>query len=262
MARLREVARTGLRRALHAHVGVLPGLLRGRLPGALDRRVAAAHGPATRRTAGSPDGARMSILGQPARLPGGLVLRRAGAPRTAWRGRRCWPLLLFVVWQVPIALARGDIEPAPDGLVLAAACVMDGCWPRRPAALRRADPGRAAPVAPAVDPCALGCFALTLTPLAAATCSAHLWLAAAFGALGAPLAYLGAARGWHVGHIQPPHVAGAAAAGRVLGAGHAAVLACLRTALERTGHSPACLGVTRHEHAGCIAAADLGRWPR
>lgn len=46
-------------------------------------------------------------------------------------------------------------------------------------------------------------FALTIVPLFGYL-HARPWLAAVFGAIGGPLAYLGAARGWHAVVLSPP----------------------------------------------------------
>lgn len=52
-------------------------------------------------------------------------------------------------------------------------------------------------------------FALTIVPLFGYL-HARVWLAALFGAIGGPLAYLGAARGWHAVSLPPPEWRGLA----------------------------------------------------
>lgn len=71
-------------------------------------------------------------------------------------------------------------------------------------------------------------FALTIVPLFGYL-HARPWLAALFGALGGPLAYLGAARGWHAVLLPTP----AWPALLALGAGWALALPLLATLARR-----------------------------
>jgi hypothetical protein len=133
--------------------------------------------------------------------------------------------VLFAGLQLALSLRRG----ADAGLMLAAAAcgvVVDGAlsfcgW------LRYASPEPALPPhgAPLWILCLWAAFALTLTR-SLAWLMRRPWLAGLFGALGGPLAYASAARGFAAVEFAAP--AARAAAGLALGWGAAlAVLACL-----------------------------------
>lgn len=124
------------------------------------------------------------------------------AGRGAW-----WPgvlaALVFVAWQLADAPDRRCAARAM-ALALLAGLAIDGLLARsglvRYGAAMPAFPSGGAPA------WILGLwlsFSMTL-PRSLAFLRARPWLAAAFGAAGAPMAYLGAARGWHAVEFASP----------------------------------------------------------
>lgn len=132
-----------------------------------------------------------------------------------------WPgplaLLPFAVWQI-----AGDAQPRA-GLRLMLAIGVMGCLLDSAFAANGVLAFAAAVPSPALAPIWIvaiwAAFALTLTSTFRFL-DGHPWLAALLGAVGAPLAYLAAARGWHA--VTFPH--GEAAAMTALAAGWALAL--------------------------------------
>jgi hypothetical protein len=117
---------------------------------------------------------------------------------------RTWPGLLaatlFAAWRLGTS-ARRDVELRLMALALALGLLFDGALARS-GSLAYAAPWPAG-FAPAWILGMWLAFALTVVPLLG-TLQARPWLAAAFGAIGGPLAYLGAARGWQAVRFAPP----------------------------------------------------------
>ncbi|QWT21534.1 DUF2878 domain-containing protein [Bacillus sp. NP157] len=112
------------------------------------------------------------------------------------------PAAAFVVWQAATANdPRQDLRRV--ALAVLAGLVVDGV----PALL---DWWSYASPAPALPPhgaplwilALWACFATTIDR-SLSFLQGRLWLAAALGAIGGPLAYLGAARGWQAVHLPP-----------------------------------------------------------
>lgn len=139
---------------------------------------------------------------------------------------------LFAAWRLGVSKHR-EIELRLIGVALAIGIVLDAVgvaaglmsytapwpWPGMPAWLT------ALWIA----------FALTIVPLFRYL-HHRLWLAALFGAIGGPLAYLGAAHGWHAVSLEPPAWHGLL----LLAAGWAVTLPLLcvlaRRGLRAVGH--------------------------
>lgn len=121
----------------------------------------------------------------------------------AGRGRS-WPALLavavFAAWRLGVSTTR-SLELRLMGLAFVLGLLFDGvlvhtgllvyaaAWP--------------AGIAPAWILALWLAFALTIVPLFGYL-QGRPWLAAVFGAIGGPMAYLGAARGWHAVSFMPP----------------------------------------------------------
>lgn len=115
-----------------------------------------------------------------------------------------WPgvaaTVLFAVWRLGVSSHRA-VELRLIGVALAIGLVLDAVgvalslvhyaapWPW--------------PEAPAWLTALWVAFALTIVPLFGYLYR-RLWLAAVFGAIGGPLAYVGAAHGWHAVSLSPP----------------------------------------------------------
>jgi hypothetical protein len=108
-----------------------------------------------------------------------------------------WPAVtctvLFAVWRVATSTHRGiELKLIVVGLLLGV--ILEDIWVRL--GLLRYSAPWPTPTHPAWILALWVAFALTVLPLFAYL-RARPWLAALFGGLGGPLAYLGAARGWH-----------------------------------------------------------------
>lgn len=108
-----------------------------------------------------------------------------------------WPgvagTMLFVAWRVAESPHRRvELQLIAVGLLLG--LVLEEIWVRL--GLIRYSAPWPAPTHPAWLLALWAAFALTVVPLFGYL-HARPWLAALFGAIGGPLAYLGAARGWH-----------------------------------------------------------------
>jgi hypothetical protein len=111
----------------------------------------------------------------------------------AWAGPLA--LLVFAAWQLGTSRCR-EADLRLIGLALCCGALID-------TALVQSGSARFAAALPSPDFApvwilSLWCaFALTLNHSLGALKSLHLWIASLLGAIAAPLAYLGAARGWH-----------------------------------------------------------------
>ena len=176
LAQLPQVRAPGIRRALHPHVGILPGLLRRRLPRTLDRRGApAAHqarlAPRRHTRRRGDRRVRFWIILCAYQLVWFTAVIGAGRDWLARGGRAA----LFAAWQLSSSQHPG-IELRLIAVALLVGTLLEstwvGCglihysaaWPS--ANLARMDPG------------ALGGFALTILPLFGYL-RARPWLAAA-----------------------------------------------------------------------------------
>jgi len=147
-----------------------------------------------------------------------------GAGRGRW-----WPgvaaTLAFAAWRLAVSAHR-RVEWRLLAVALLLGLALENLW------VRSGLLGYAAPWPWAAAPAWLIAlwlaFALTIVPLFGYL-HARPWLAALFGALGGPLAYLGAARGWHAVQLPTP----AWPALLALGAGWALALALLATLARR-----------------------------
>lgn len=121
----------------------------------------------------------------------------------AGRGRT-WPALLavalFAAWRLGVSTRR-SVDVRLMGLAFALGLLFDGVLVRGGLLVYAA----AWPVglAPAWILALWLAFALTIVPLFGYL-QGRSWLAAVFGAIGGPLAYLGAARGWQAVRFLPP----------------------------------------------------------
>lgn len=115
-----------------------------------------------------------------------------------------WPgvvaTLLFAAWRLGVSSHR-TVELRLIGVALAIGLVIDGLGVEL-GVLGYASPWPWAE-APAWLTALWVAFALTIVPLFEYLYH-RLWLAALFGAIGGPLAYLGAAQGWHAASLEPP----------------------------------------------------------
>jgi hypothetical protein len=147
-----------------------------------------------------------------------------GAGRGQW-----WPgvaaTLAFAAWRLAVSAHR-RVEWRLLAVALVVGLVLENLW------VRSGLLGYAAPWPWAAAPAWLIAlwlaFALTIVPLFGYL-HARPWLATLFGALGGPLAYLGAARGWHAVLLPTP----AWPALLALGAGWALALPLLATLARR-----------------------------
>lgn len=147
-----------------------------------------------------------------------------GAGRGLW-----WPgvaaTLAFAAWRLAVSAHR-RVEWRLLAVALLLGLALENLW------VRSGLLGYAAPWPWAAAPAWLIAlwlaFALTIVPLFGYL-HARPWLAALFGALGGPLAYLGAACGWHAVQLPTP----AWPALLALGAGWALALALLATLARR-----------------------------
>jgi hypothetical protein len=116
-----------------------------------------------------------------------------------------WPALLgvalFAAWRLGVSTTR-NVELRLMGLALVLGLLLDGTL-LRSGLLVYATPWPAG-IAPAWILALWLAFALTIVPLFGYLRD-RVWLAAAFGAIGGPLAYLGAARGFDAVQFTPPH---------------------------------------------------------
>jgi len=115
-----------------------------------------------------------------------------------------WPgvlaTLLFAAWRWVVSAQRG-VELRLVVVALLLGVILEGVWVR--AGLVSYAAPWPLPAAPAWLMALWVAFALTIVPLFGYL-HARPWLAAAFGAIGGPLAYLGAARGWHAVLLPVP----------------------------------------------------------
>lgn len=115
-----------------------------------------------------------------------------------------WPgalgALLFATWRLAVSAQRG-VELRLVGVALLLGIVFESVWVRA-GWVSYAAPWPL-PEAPAWLMALWIAFALTILPLFGYL-HARPWLAALFGAIGGPLAYLGAARGWHAVLLPSP----------------------------------------------------------
>jgi hypothetical protein len=117
---------------------------------------------------------------------------------------RTWPGLLanaiFAAWRLRVSLRR-PLELRLMAVALGLGLLLDGgLADKRLLVYAAAWP---AGIAPAWILGLWLAFALTIEPLFGYL-QGRPWLAAAFGAIGGPLAYLGAARGWQAVRFTPP----------------------------------------------------------
>lgn len=121
----------------------------------------------------------------------------------AGRGQ-AWPALLavalFAVWRLSVSTSRG-VELRLLGVALVLGLLVDGVLARSGLLVYAA--AWPAGMAPAWILALWLAFALTVVPLFGYL-QGRPWLATAFGAIGGPLAYLGAARGWQAVSFTPP----------------------------------------------------------
>jgi hypothetical protein len=115
-----------------------------------------------------------------------------------------WPgvlaATLFAAWRLAVSRQRAvELRLAAVALVLG--LVLEAVWTGS-GLVRYAAPWPS-PTAPAWLIALWVVFALTIVPLFGYL-HARPWLAALFGAVGGPLAYLGAARGWQAVAMDPP----------------------------------------------------------
>lgn len=115
-----------------------------------------------------------------------------------------WPgvagTALFALWRLAGSPHR-RVELKLIAVALLFGVILEGLWVHF-GLIRYAAPWPL-PAHPAWLMALWAAFALTVVPLFGYL-HARPWLAAAFGALGGPLAYLGAARGWHALRLLPP----------------------------------------------------------
>lgn len=115
-----------------------------------------------------------------------------------------WPALLavalFAVWRLCVSTARG-VELRLMGLAFVLGLVFDGVLVRSGLLVYAA--AWPAGIAPVWILALWLAFALTIVPLFGYL-QGRPWLAAVFGAIGGPMAYLGAARGWHAVSFTSP----------------------------------------------------------
>ncbi|TAM12448.1 MAG: DUF2878 domain-containing protein [Nevskiaceae bacterium] len=156
-----------------------------------------------------------------------------------------WPGIaaagLFVAWRLGVSAHRSlDLELI--AVALAFGILLDGLgvWF---GLLRYAAPWPW-PAVPAWLTALWIAFAVTIVPLFGYL-HQRPWLAAALGAVGGPLSYLGAIHGWHAAHLSPP--AWRALAVLALGWGIALPLLCtwaahgLRTRAQTALRHPDCV---------------------
>jgi len=115
-----------------------------------------------------------------------------------------WPgvlaAALFVAWRLAVSKRRGvELRLATVGLVVG--LLLEAAWTGG-RLVHYAAPWPV-PAAPAWLIALWVTFALTIVPLFGYL-HTRPWLAALFGAVGGPLAYLGAARGWHAVAMATP----------------------------------------------------------
>lgn len=129
-----------------------------------------------------------------------------------------WPGVLavaaFAAWRLTVSRSR-QVDVRLALVALALGLVLETTWTG--AGLLRYAAAWPQPAAPAWLLALWVAFALTIVPLFGHL-HARPWLAAMLGAIGGPLAYLGAARGWHALAMTPPawHALLALAAGWAL----------------------------------------------
>lgn len=115
-----------------------------------------------------------------------------------------WPgvlgALLFAAWRLGVS-PRRDVELRLVVVTLLLGAVLETLWVR--AGLVRYAVPWPLPETPAWLMALWLAFALTIVPLLGYL-HERPWLAAVFGAIGGPLAYLGAARGWHAVLLPSP----------------------------------------------------------
>lgn len=115
-----------------------------------------------------------------------------------------WPgvaaTMLFATWRLGVSAHRG-VELRLIAVALAVGIVLDAIGVAA-GLLSYAAPSPWAET-PAWLTALWVAFALAIVPLFGYL-HRRLWLAALFGALGGPLAYLGAAHGWHAVSLAPP----------------------------------------------------------
>jgi hypothetical protein len=116
-----------------------------------------------------------------------------------------WPALLsvalFAAWRLGVSTAR-NVELRLMGLALVLGLLLDGVLLRSGLLIYAA--AWPAGIAPAWILALWLAFALTIVPLFGYL-QGRPWLAAALGAIGGPLAYLGAARGFDAVQFSSPH---------------------------------------------------------
>jgi hypothetical protein len=142
---------------------------------------------------------------------------------------RVWPgvaaAAAFLAWRMVVSRSRGvDIGLLALSVVIGAG--LEACWVRT--GLIGYSAAWPFASAPAWLLALWASFGLTIVPLFG-WLQARPWLAAALGAVGGPLSYWAAARGWHAVRF-PPHPAGSLAA---LAIGWAAALPLLTTTARR-----------------------------
>ncbi len=115
-----------------------------------------------------------------------------------------WPgvgaTVLFASWRLA-ASRRRAVELKLIGTALLLGAILEHLWVRL--GLIRYGAAWPLPSAPAWLLALWAAFALTIVPLFGYL-HTRPWLAAALGAVGGPLAYLGAARGWRALSMLPP----------------------------------------------------------
>ena len=115
-----------------------------------------------------------------------------------------WPALLavalFAAWRLGVSTRR-SVDVRLMGLAFALSLLFDGVAVRSGLLVYAA--AWPAGFAPAWILALWLAFALTIVPLFGYL-QGRQWLAVAFGAIGGPLAYLGAARGWQAVRFAPP----------------------------------------------------------
>lgn len=115
-----------------------------------------------------------------------------------------WPGVLavaaFAAWRLSVSRSRG-VDARLAMVALALGLLLETAWTGT-GLLRYAAPWPQ-PAAPAWLLALWVAFALTIVPLFGYL-HARPWLAAALGAVGGPLAYAGAARGWHALTMATP----------------------------------------------------------
>lgn len=115
-----------------------------------------------------------------------------------------WPgvlgALLFAAWRLAVS-PRRDVELRLAIVALLLGGLLETLWVR--AGLVHYAAPWPLPETPAWLMALWLAFALTIVPLFGYL-HARPWLAAAFGAIGGPLAYLGAAHGWHAVLLPSP----------------------------------------------------------